>query len=165
METYKDISGYGGVYQISNLGNVRRKQSSGYRLRKPYSSKRGYLTTCLSLHGKVSTKSIHRLVAAAFVHKPDGCEYVNHIDGNKHNNNSLNLEWVTPHGNNIHASSMGLLAKGEAHGLSKLTADKVRQARERYATGTTTYKQIAHEMGCSLQSIQYAVSRKTWTHI
>jgi hypothetical protein len=57
-------------------------------------------------------KRVHRLVAAAFCNKRDGCDEVNHKDGNKLNNRAENLEWCTKSENMLHAYRMGLQTKG-----------------------------------------------------
>jgi len=87
-------------YLISNIGNVKNSKTG--RILKPSKSK--YLS--VSLNG--CQKTIHRLVAENFITKPDGKNEVNHIDGNKHNNNVENLEWVTRKENIKHAYDTGL---------------------------------------------------------
>lgn len=103
-EMWKDIKGYEGLYQVSNLGNVRslehldknkRNRIVG-RVLKPGMKAYGYLQVGLrDGYGKQKNYYVHRLVMEAFVGEcPDGCE-VNHIDENKANNNISNLEYVT----------------------------------------------------------------------
>lgn len=104
-EIWKDIKGYEGKYQISNMGNV--KSLAYHRSRKckiliPRDAK-GYLLVNLCLGGKVSYVKIHRLVAEHFIPNQQNKAYVNHKDGNKHNNVVSNLEWATPLENNLHA--------------------------------------------------------------
>lgn len=112
MEIWRDIIGYEGIYQISNLGNVKRigtysnqtgKEWISNRILKPAIKSNGYMFVGLSKNGKVSSKHIHRLVAEAFVSNPDNKPTVNHKDGNKSNNTVDNLEWVTYLENNIHS--------------------------------------------------------------
>ena len=98
-EIYKDIVGYEGLYQVSNLGNVRSAKSN--KLLKP--SSRLYADVDLSKDGIHKRQAIHRLVALHFLPNPKQCNEVNHIDGNKHNNNVENLEWVTQEENRKHA--------------------------------------------------------------
>ena len=62
----------------------------------------GYRKATLCNKGKAQTKSIHRLVAETFLSRPRGCNVVNHIDGNKSNNNVSNLEWTNHKGNSKH---------------------------------------------------------------
>ena len=93
MELWKDIKGYEGKYQVSNIGRVRN--TSGKVLTQK-TQNRGYRHVLLSNgKGKFKSKLVHRLVADAFVPNPNGFPIVNHIDENKKNNCSNNLEWCT----------------------------------------------------------------------
>ena len=107
MEIWKDIDGYVGIYQVSNMGNVRSLQREefkcrqGYRVRKgrqlkPARDKKGYLMIPLNKDGKRKTRRIHRLVAETFIPNPNNFPQVNHKDENKQNNSVDNLEWCTP---------------------------------------------------------------------
>lgn len=98
---WKDISGYEGLYQISDEGQVRRILKSGKI--KPVKSREGlYYTVSLSKHNVKKSFSVHRLVAETFLEKTEGKTEVNHKDGDKHNNCVDNLEWVTQKENLIH---------------------------------------------------------------
>lgn len=91
-EIWKDIKDYEGLYQVSNLGNVKSlnyKRTNTARLLKPYSNKKGYLV--LRLQRKIV--QVHRLVAQAFIPNPLHLPEVNHKDENKVNNAVSNLEW------------------------------------------------------------------------
>ena len=107
-EIYKDIQGYEGRYMISNFGNVMSmnyKNSKKPRVMVPIKHHLGYLLIHL---GNNKLKMIHTLVAKAFIPNPDNKQFVNHIDGNKQNNNVKNLEWVTSKENMNHAIRTGL---------------------------------------------------------
>lgn len=101
MELWKDIPGYEGRYQISSNGNVRSLLKA-IRLRH-FVCGSGYEEVILKKNGDRKPKLIHRLVAEAFVPNPQGKREVNHKDGNKHNNDYRNLEWVTPSENIRHS--------------------------------------------------------------
>ena len=117
-EVWKDIEGYEGLYQVSTCGNikslpkVRRNGTGTYiqkeRLLKPSNTSTGYKKVELCKDGKRKGFKVHRLVAIAFIPNPDNKPEVNHIDGNKINNNIDNLEWVTSSENSIHAYETGL---------------------------------------------------------
>lgn len=92
-EIWKDITGYEGLYQVSNLGRVRNVKS--FKILKPSYGVDGYLQLCLTKGSKKSTKKIHRLVAQAFMENINNYETIDHIDCNKTNNNVNNLEWCT----------------------------------------------------------------------
>ena len=97
MTIWRDVKGYEGLYKVSNTGQVLSlKRPHCYRsehLMSPCNDGRGYRMVCLCKNGKNKTVSVHRLVAIAFVPNPKGYKEVNHIDENKTNNNSSNLEW------------------------------------------------------------------------
>lgn len=105
-EIWKDIEGYEGLYQVSNLGNVRSMDRTIMRqLRGKTHTRRlngrmlkqwngaDYLHVTLSKNGAIFAPFVHKLVASAFVENPDGYKQVNHKDENKWNNNADNLEW------------------------------------------------------------------------
>ena len=96
QEIWKDIKGYEGLYQVSNLGNVKSLKTN----KNLYSSNaKGYRRVGL-FKGKRKGYSIHRLVAQAFIPNPENKPCVNHKDCNRANNNVNNLEWCTHKENN-----------------------------------------------------------------
>ena len=96
-EVWKDIQGYG-IYEVSNLGNVRNKITNKQLY---YSnSNSGYLRVGLFKEHKRTMYSIHRLVAEAFIDNPNNLPCVNHKDCDKKNNKVDNLEWCTYKENN-----------------------------------------------------------------
>lgn len=101
-EVWKDIPGYEGMYQISNLGRVKSLGSTireGWNLKekilKLTKEPKGYLKVGLRKNGKIKTVRVHRLVAESFVANPENLPEVNHKDENKENNLADNLEWCT----------------------------------------------------------------------
>ncbi len=114
-EVYKDIVGFEGKYAVSNLGNVMSLNYLNTRKKKvltPVKHHGGYLIVHL---GANKIKMVHTLVAEAFIPKCEGKKYVNHIDGNKHNNIVSNLEWVTSKENMNHAIRTGLRNPHNTH--------------------------------------------------
>jgi hypothetical protein len=102
-------------YEISSLGRVKSKTRHGLdgrfiqeRILKPNITKSGYKFVILRKDGLSYNEMIHRLVANEFLENPMNKKCVNHIDGNKENNITSNLEWVTHHENRIHANKLGL---------------------------------------------------------
>lgn len=107
MENYKDIIGYEGLYQISNLGNVKSLEryvmnkhsfkKINEKILKPIITKNGYLSVSLTKDKKVKPTYIHQLVAIHFLnHIPNGFKYViDHINGDKTNNTLSNLRIVS----------------------------------------------------------------------
>lgn len=112
-EIWKDIPGYEGVYQVSNLGRVKRlnsyrvsshgsKSFVSERILKPTPDKDGYPSVALGKYG--GTKKIHRLVASVFIPNPQGLPQVNHKNEIKSDNRAKNLEWCTSQYNNTYGS-------------------------------------------------------------
>lgn len=91
-ENFKDIAGYEGLYQISNLGNVRSLKFGKERILKTGDIK-GYLVVGLCKEGVQKNHLVHRLVAEAFIDNPNNLPEVNHKDEDKTNNHVTNLEW------------------------------------------------------------------------
>jgi len=119
MENWKDIKGYEGLYQISNQGIVKgldRVLQYNANITKQWKGKviktivdyLGYCRVSLCKDGKVKTHKIHRLVAEAFL---NGEGQINHKDGNKLNNNVVNLEFCTAKENLSHSYRTGLRPK------------------------------------------------------
>jgi hypothetical protein len=105
MEVWKDVIGYEELYQVSDLGRVKRKlgyQSKQERILKHIDNGTGYKCVCLSKHSKIKRIYVHRLVALNFLTNTEKKEEVNHIDGKKDNNKLTNLEWVTRSENHYH---------------------------------------------------------------
>ncbi len=91
-EIWKDIPDYEGLYQISNLGNVRSIKNDIYTLKQNDDGK-GYKKVRLCKNGKIKSFRVHRLVAQAFIDNPNNYPEVNHKDYNRSNNAIYNLEW------------------------------------------------------------------------
>ena len=122
QEIWKDVIGYEGYYQISNLGRIKsvNRITTHNRVRKEcmlkqFLNKFGYYFVSLSKDNKKITQRVHRLVAKTFIPNPNNYPEINHIDGNKKNNKVENLEWCSCQQNILHSFKLGLsnVPKGE----------------------------------------------------
>ncbi len=182
METYKDIKNYEGLYQISNLGNVK---SLTRVVKKNIKNKCKTVSETITIHGRIKKQSktikgnyitywvvlskngkhkkfyVHRLVAEHFIKNVYNKKEVNHKDSNPQNNKADNLEWVTHNENMKHAMVKNRISKGESSGMSKLNNNAI---KEIYNTKTDA-KLLAIKYNVSRESI-YSIRRgQSWKHI
>lgn len=191
-EVWKDIPGFEGLYQASNLGRVRSLDRNVFQLNrgtypcvrflkgkilKPLDNGNGYLYVHLG-KGK---KAIHRLVLNTFSpNKKSNKLHVNHKDFNKYNNTLSNLEWVTCHQNNQHLlkNKKVNFSKGENKHNSKLTNSDVIQIKKmlrenewykknvsRNKLGKPTKKEIANKFNINPSVISQISKNRIWKHI
>ena len=112
MEIWKDIKYWEELYKVSNFGNVFSKYKNGNL--KPRINNSGYYTVILCKNGEPKNKSIHRLVAEAFIPNPENKPYIDHIKHKeKLNNHVSNLRWSTPSENNLNRGLMKNNTSGE----------------------------------------------------
>lgn len=110
-EEWKDIEGFEGYYQVSNMGRIKsvdrdvlysngRIHHYNEKIRVLCKDKDGYQITTLNKDGKSYSRRVHQLVACAFLPNPDNLPSINHIDEDKTNNRVDNLEWCSVYYNN-----------------------------------------------------------------
>ncbi len=128
-------------FEISNDGQLRNIKTE--TIYKQTINKNGYCQVCVSLGSRSKKKvfKIHKAVAETFIPNSENKEEVNHKDGNKTNNNVLNLEWATDSENKQHAYKNGLMKPlyGIDNGASKLTQNDIRYIREHFIYGDHEY--------------------------
>jgi hypothetical protein len=164
-EQWRPVVGWEGIYEVSNLGRVKRVATEPRnrcgKILKNRVSNYGYENVELSRQPyRTEVKQVHEMVAGAFIGpKPPGTE-INHKDGNKRNNRWDNHEYVTHAENSRHAVATGLMRTGDKCHTAKLSET---QAREILAlAGTMMQKDIAAKYGVHFKTVSDLVLGKTW---
>lgn len=122
-EVWKPAPGFEDNYEVSNFGRIRNSATKKVLVVTP--NKKGYVVARLSVHNVKYSIKMHRAVAIAFIPNPNRKPQVNHIDGNKSNNNVGNLEWATNGENQKHAFKMGLNRVTGKAGRQKIPVAKI----------------------------------------
>lgn len=147
-------------YEVSDLGCIRNKKTK--RVLRQFVGKDGYMRT--QFDGK--TRTVHRVVATAFLHPVPGLDFVNHKDGNKQNNAASNLEWCNRKENMCHAYNMGLKKppRGMMNGRSILTYADVSFIRKYYIPRDKVFgaKALSQKFGVAMQTICAVASGQNW---
>lgn len=173
MDEWVKLDVIGPDCEINRLGEVRRKEITlgGHVfhdfIRKQSITKHGYkYLAFIDDDGNQKNKTIHRLVALTFIPNPENKPFVNHIDGNKTNNNVSNLEWVTPSENSQHAFDNGLIniPRNEDNKLSVLTNNQVREIKKRIANGDKQ-RDIAFDYNVHYSLISHIKAGRKWGDI
>lgn len=176
-EIWKPVVGYEGSYSVSNRGRVRsearmvlRKDGTPCRVRERILRQRanthGYYAVSLILTRQgYSTRTIHTLVASAFLGpRPDGL-VVRHLDGVKTNNDASNLRYGTVLENIQDKTLHGTQTSGETHSRAKLTNPEVYEIRKLATSSALTQSQIAGTFGVSRELVNAIHRRREWAHL
>ena len=178
-EVWKDINGYEGIYQVSNLGRVKAVERTWYSGRngcikktKPehimkyrLAKNTGYCLLKLTKYGKEKHVFVHRLVAETFIPNPNNLPEINHIDGNKENNCINNLEWCTAKENISHATKNKLrIIDGCNNWQAKMSPEDISFIRNNYKPRDKMFgrKALANKFGCNVSVISNILARKTY---
>lgn len=168
QEEWRPAVGLEGVYEVSDLGRVRR-------VGKMRGTRVGHILTCTkdrSGYSKVKlsrddvdyTRKVHRLVAEAFLGPiPDGL-VVNHKDSNPGNNRADNLEYITQKANMEHCVAAGRSSRGKGVRGAQLTEAKVRAIRCLRQQGETSAA-IAAQFGIHIRTVGRIVNRRIWSNV
>ena len=169
---WKDIKDYEGLYQINELGEIKRLpyiQSHPYRIGYNMNFKGGILKQSFDRDGyklitiwknnKSKTYRVHRLVTQAFIPNPNNKPEVNHINGIKDDNRVENLEWSTSKENINHSIQvLNKVRNGNLNSNSKLTEKDIICIRK----DNRIHKTIAIEYGVARTTITGIKNNRTW---
>lgn len=183
IETWKDIAGYEGLYQISSIGRVKRVERIYTQLNgltgklntktlpeiimKPFEDEDGYLRISLIKDGSRKKHFVHRLVCLNFIPNPENKPEVNHKEGDKKDNRVEMLEWNTTSENQIHAiaNKLYVTAKGETAGQAKLKEVQVREIHKLWKSGEVTQEYLSNMFGVAGSAISRIVNGVRWRHV
>lgn len=170
QESWRPVPGLETWYDVSDLGRVRGKHSTGRaangRILSGVPNSKGYLRVRLTAPGVHRTSVVHRLVLLAFVGpQPSPIHECNHKNGIKSDNRAVNLEWVTPVENNAHSVANGFWHPhiGEKHGRSLLTERDVIAIRRIGNRLPRTF--LGRWFGVNPQTIKMVIDRRNWKHV
>lgn len=126
VEIWKPVVGYEGLYEVSSIGRVKsiKRNTAINRILKPHNTKK-YFQVCLCKNGIIAYKSVHRLVAEAFIPNPDNLPEVNHKDENKLNNEISNLEWISRSSNLKYGTRLERIGKAKSKAVKALNDEGV----------------------------------------
>lgn len=177
MEIWKKIERFNFEYEISTHGRIRsvygftirdngRKYTRVSKILKP-ALDGGYLKGAVCVNKKLTAYKIHRLVAEEFIPNIENKAEVNHIDGNKTNNNVSNLEWATRQENIEHCilNNLQTAFKGEEIGNSKLKEYQVLEIRSKFIPRIYSRNRLAIEYNVSEATIKDILYKRTWCHL
>lgn len=173
-EDWKPITGYEGRYEVSNQGRIRSFITKGphrgvsdvpQRMLRPRTDKYGYQKATLLTAQAHTTYAVHRIVAMAFHGAPSDPSFVvRHLDGNKTNNWSVNLQWGTPLENALDRKRHGTNVRGSMSPAAVLTEENVRHIREARIAGASV-ADLAKMYQVSGPCIRSAYMGRTWKHV
>ena len=144
MNNWYPIKGWEGLYEINKNGEVRNAKNKNTIVGDINNC--GYYRVSLYNQGQSKKYFRHRLVAEHFLDKPEGKDFVNHIDGDKSNNNLENLEWVSQSENEKHAFENGLKQKTNKPFIIEFVNGDIKEYENQYV--------CAKEIGCSQSSVK-----------
>lgn len=169
MERWRPVTGYEGLYEVSDMGRVRslKRATTSGKILSQAANAHGYMKVCLSKNNVKTSKVVHRLVAIAFIDNPLNKPEVNHKNGIRTDNRVENLEWTTRSENEQHAYKI-LGKKPQAYWKDKprkfarkFTDEQVIAIRKDDRPNT----EIAIEYGVSKTAIRDIKRRKNYREV
>lgn len=161
MKQLKQFPNYG-ITEQGEIFNLQREKAL-----KPYVMlSTGYRAVTLrKTNGKRSPILLHRLIAMTFIENPDNLPQVNHIDGDKLNNNLDNLEWVTNAANQQHAYDTGLTPKGDKRYNNVNPVESIHHVCQLLEENILTDKEVSDTTGVSRSSVEQIRKKRQWKDI
>lgn len=147
-------------YSVSNCGSIKVNKTN--RIMKQHISRGGYYAICIGKKHRYS----HRLVALEFLSNFENKPEINHIDGNKLNNNASNLEWIDRSNNMKHAYNIHLMQKpkGIKHPKAKLTEADVMEIKRLVKLGISQ-TEVSQQYNLHKTTINRIILGKAWSHV
>lgn len=149
------LSLFDGKYEVTDGGDVFSNVGTRKKMIGKV-TKSGYHMIVFNVDGKKLYRTVHRLVAVAFIPNPQNLPEVNHINGDKLNNSVYNLEWCNSSYNQIHARDNGL----QNYKINMEIANKI---REIYKEGKYSHSEIGEMFGIKKTQVGYILQNKRWS--
>lgn len=155
------VSTEGKIFSTKNIGRGKYHQEITQRLNQD-----GYYVVTVGVNGHRRVRSVHRIIAMAFVPNPNNLPEVDHIDNNRRNNKASNLQWLSGTDNKKKTpfEARSETHKGELNGRAKLTAEDVKEIRRLYNNGYTQ-QEIAKKYNRGWSTIHNIIIGATWKGI
>jgi NUMOD4 motif/HNH endonuclease/Helix-turn-helix domain of resolvase len=166
-EIWRPIAAFGNIYQVSNLGRVRSIVTTGKwrpRIKTLVLDRYGYNRCNFQINHHNYNRKVSRLVAKAFLPGATPKATVNHKNGIKTDDRSVNLEWMTQRKNNLHARRVLMQNIGRKHYGSKLKEEEIPVIRRLHRNGMG-FPAIADIYGVARATINQVIRGKTWIHV
>lgn len=151
------------MYYFDDNENLISTFRKSPKVKKPTKCKDGYYRLALVNKDGPRMFLLHRLKCIAYKGSPPSPYHeAAHLDGNKENNNSSNIDWATPQQNSNMKKDHGTLLYGEKITNSVLTKDQVLQIREMWATGNFTQRELSKRFNTHFGNISCIILNKSW---
>jgi len=151
-------------YSIDKKGNVFRLKS-GKQKKHTFCPSNGYMHVALWVKNKSKSCLVHRLLAIKYIENPLGLPFINHIDGDKRNNDLKNLEWCTQSYNTRHAMRLGLVKTSEKSHMAKLKNRDVLFIRECLSRKIVSCSSLGMSFNVTTCCIRKIRDGKSWRHL